>query len=287
MGLARANRLLFAMHASAMRLGEASRAAEQVIEHARAAGDQRLERRGALAYAQAALYGPTTVRDAIAEIEDLATQAEDDRRTRALLQTWLAQLYAMDRRLDTARGTYASAMALIADLREGEGSILRPSTELAQIELLGDEPERAESALRADMEALQAIGERYILSGVIGLLARVLVAQGRYEEVERLSVTYEEVAAPDDVAAQVDWRGLRALAIARDGRVEEAVRLASEGVELAAPADFPTLQAEAWLRLSEVQSRAGDEAAASEAAARARQLYEAKGDLVSAGRVRG
>jgi tetratricopeptide (TPR) repeat protein len=275
------------MHASAMRLGEASRAAEQVIEHARAAGDLRIERRGALAYAQAALYGPTPVRDAIAETERLASQSEDDRRTRALLQTWLAQLYAMDRRLETARGTYASAMSLIADLREGEGSILRPSTELAQIELLGDEPERAESALRADMEALQAIGERYILSGVIGMLARVLVAKGRFQEVEQLSTTYEEVAAPDDTAAQVDWRGLRALAIAREGRVEEALRLAREGVELARPADFPTLQAEAWLRLSDVLTRAGDEAEATEAAGKARQLYEAKGDLVSAERVPG
>jgi tetratricopeptide (TPR) repeat protein len=286
-GLARANRLLFAMHASAMRLGEASRAAEQVIEHARAAGDLRIERRGALAYAQAALYGPTPVREAIAETERLASQSEDDRRTRALLQTWLAQLYAMDRRLETARGTYASAMSLIADLREGEGSILRPSTELAQIELLGDEPERAESALRADMDALQAIGERYILSGVIGMLARVLVAKGRFQEVEQLSTTYEEVAAPDDTAAQVDWRGLRALAIAREGRVEEALRLAREGVELARPADFPTLQAEAWLRLSDVLTRAGDEAEATEAAGKARQLYEAKGDLVSAERVPG
>jgi hypothetical protein len=135
------------------------------------------------------------------------------------------------------------------------------------------------------MEALQAIGERYILSGVIGMLARVLIAQDRFEEVAQLSATYEEVAAPDDTAAQVDWRGLRALAIAREGRVEEAVHLAHEGVELAKPADFPTLQAEAWLRLSDVLARAGDRAGAGEAAATARQLYEAKGDLVSAGRV--
>jgi class 3 adenylate cyclase/tetratricopeptide (TPR) repeat protein len=285
-GLARANRLLFAMHASAMRLGEAGRAAEEVIAHAREAGDLRIERRGALAYAQAALYGPTPVRDAIAEIERLATLAEDDRRTRALLQTWLAQLYAMDARLESARGTFASAMSLIADLREGEGSILRPSTELAQIELLGDEPQRAESALRDDVQGLQAIGERYILSGVIGMLARVLVAQGRFEEVGQLSTTYEEVAAPDDTAAQVDWRGLRALAIVRDGRVDEAMRLAREGVELAKPADFPTLQAEAWLRLSDVLARAGDQSAA-DAAVMARRLYEAKGDVVSAGRIAG
>jgi tetratricopeptide (TPR) repeat protein len=284
-GIARANRLLFAMHASANRLGDASRAAEQVIAHARTAGDLRIERRGALAYAQAALYGPTPVPNAIAEIEHLASGAEDDRRTRALLLTWLAQLYAMDGRLELARETFAKAMTLIADLREGEGSILRPSTELAQIELLGDEPRRAEAPLREDMAALQAIGERYILSGVIGILARVLIAQDRFDEVEQLSATYEEVAVPDDVAAQVDWRGLQALAIARSGQVEEAVRLAREGVELAEPADFLTLQAEAWLRLADVLTRAGNGAAATDAAGAARRLYEAKGDRVSAARI--
>ena len=191
----------------------------------------------------------------------------------------------MDRRLETARGTFAGALALMADMREGDGSILRPSIELAQIELLGDEPQRAESALRDDMEALQAIGERYILSGVIGALARVLVAQGRIQEVGELSATYEEIASPDDTVAQVDWRGLRALAIAQEGQLEDAVRLAGEGVELARQAESPTLQAEAWLRLSAVRARAGDVEGAAEAAGTARRLYEAKGDLVSAERV--
>jgi hypothetical protein len=135
------------------------------------------------------------------------------------------------------------------------------------------------------MAALQAIGERYILPGVIGILARVLIAQDRFDEVEQLSATYEEVAVPDDVAAQVDWRGLRALAIARSGQVEEAVRLAREGVELAEPADFLTLQAEAWLRLADVLTRAGNGAAATDAAGAARRLYEAKGDRVSAARI--
>ncbi|HEX2193922.1 MAG TPA: adenylate/guanylate cyclase domain-containing protein, partial [Candidatus Limnocylindria bacterium] len=80
-GVARANRLLFAMHASSMRFGAASEAAQQVIRHARLAGDSRLERRGSLAYAQAALYGPTPVREAITEIEGLAEAAGDDRQT--------------------------------------------------------------------------------------------------------------------------------------------------------------------------------------------------------------
>jgi tetratricopeptide (TPR) repeat protein len=190
----------------------------------------------------------------------------------------------MDRRLDLARETYAQASERLAELREGEGSILRPSTELAQIELLGGNPASAEPALREDIEGLTAIGEKYILSGVIGILARVLIAQGRYDEIEQLSRTYEDLSAPDDTAAQVDWRGLRAVAIARDGHLEEAEALARQGVDLAEEAEFPTLKAEALLRLAEVLERAGRGDQAAKASATARDLYREKGDLVSAAR---
>jgi class 3 adenylate cyclase/tetratricopeptide (TPR) repeat protein len=284
-GLARANRVLFAMHGSANELGKASEAAEQVIAHATAAGDARLERRGALAYVQAALYGPTSVPDATAESERLVAKTEGDRRTQALIMTWLAQLYAMGGDIEKARATYQRAAAMIAELREGEGSLLRPSTEQAQIELLGGDPASAEPALRKDAEALEAIGEKYILSGLLGILARVLIAQDRYDEVEEISKRYEELAAPDDVAAQVDWRGLRAVAIARDGRIEEAEKLAREGVELALPAEFPTLQAEAFMRLAEVLRRAGRENDAAQAVARSLDLYARKGDVVSTARL--
>jgi tetratricopeptide (TPR) repeat protein len=284
-GLTRANRLLFASHASAMRLGMATQAAEQVIAHAQAARDQRLERRGAMAYAQAALYGPTPVPEAIAQCERLVASADGDRRTQALLQTWLAQLYAMNGELDRARTTYAAASAMIAELREGEASLLRPSTEQAQIELLGGDLATAEEALRRDYDALTAIGERYILSGVVGLLAKVLVAESRTDEVDDLTRTLEELAAPDDVAAQVDWRGLRALSRVAQGKLDEAEQLAREAVELALTAEGPVLQAEAFERLAAVQSAAGNAAAADATLVEAIRRYRDKGEVVSVARL--
>ena len=284
-GLTRANRLLFASHASAMRLGLATEAAERVIAHAQAAKDQRLERRGAMAYAQAALYGPTPVPEAIAQCERLVTSAAGDRRTQALLQTWLAQLYAMNGELDRARTTYAAASAMIAELREGEASLLRPSTEQAQIELLGGDLATAEEALRRDYDALTAIGERYILSGVVGLLAKVLVAESRTDEVDDLTATLEELAAPDDVAAQVDWRGLRALSRVAQGKLDEAEQLAREAVELALTAEGPVLQAEAFERLAAVQRAAGNAAAADATLLEAIRRYRDKGEVVSVARL--
>ena len=279
-GLARANRLLFAMHASAMRLGDASRAAEGVIAHARRAGDGRIERRGSLAYVQAALYGPTAAREAISEAEQLVDAAEGDRRTQALIKTWLAQLYAMTGDLERARTTYASGSAMLAELREGEGSLLRPSTEQAQIELVGGNLATAEAALRQDADALRAIGERYILSGVVGTLAKVLISQGRAGEVAALADELQELAAPDDVVAQVEWRGFRSLVAAEAGEVDEAERLAREALKMAQGTDAPVLQAEALLRLAWVLRAAGRGSDADEAHEKALDRYRAKGHVV-------
>jgi tetratricopeptide (TPR) repeat protein len=268
------------MHASAMRLGQASHAAEQVIEHARRAGDGRVERRGSLAYVQAALYGPTPAREAIAEAQALVDAAEGDRRTQALITTWLAQLYAMTGDLERARQTYAAGSVMLAELREGEGSLLRPSTEQAQIELVGGNLATAEAALRQDADALRAIGERYILSGVVGTLAKVLVSQGRVDEVAALADELQELAAPDDVVAQVEWRGFRSLVAADAGAVGEAERLAREALAMAEDTDAPVLQAEALLRLASVLRSAGRRSEADAAYEKALDRYRAKGHVV-------
>ena len=279
-GLARANRLLFALHASAMRLGQATEPAEEVMVHARAARDVRLERRGALAYAQAALYGPTPVAKAIQECEALVATTGDDRRTQALIQSWLAQLLAMAGRLDRARATYEQANATLRELGGGLAA-LSTSVEVAQIELLGGDLSVAEGALRRDYQALTEIGEKYILSGVVALLAKVLARQRRFDEVEQLSRELEKMAAPDDTDAQVNWRGLCALALARRGELPEAEQLAQDALELALPTEVPVLQAEAFVRLAVVLKLAGKSAGSAVAIKEARRRYRAKGDVVS------
>jgi ATP/maltotriose-dependent transcriptional regulator MalT len=263
-----------------MRLGQATEPAEEVIAHARAAGDIRLERRGALAYAQAALYGPTPVSKAIEECEALVTASGDDRRTQALIQSWLAQLLAMAGALERARATYEQANATLRELGGGLAA-LSTSVELAQIELLGGDLSVAEEALRRDYAELSKIGEKYILSGVVALLAKVLARQRRFEEVEQLSRELEGMAAPDDTDAQVNWRGLCALALARRGELPEAEALANDALQLALPTEVPVLQAEAFVRLAVVLKLAGKSAESATAIKEARRRYRAKGDVVS------
>jgi ATP/maltotriose-dependent transcriptional regulator MalT len=171
-------------------------------------------------------------------------------------------------------------------LRELGGGLAASSTstELAQIELRGGDLARAEEALRRDYEELSAIGERYILAGVVGLRAKVAAAMDDWERADQLSAELRELAGADDVAAQVDWRGLQAVALARRGDLEAAVALAAEAIELARETEFPILQAEALLRRAEVERAAGSATTWRTWITEAIARYDAKGDVASRAR---
>jgi len=95
----------------------------------------------------------------------------------------------------------------------------------------------------------------------------------------------EEIAAPDDLAPQVQWRAARAKLLARRSGFDEAEHLAREAVELAQQTpDFLHLPADALMSLAEVLRAAGKTADADAAVGDALALYERKGNRVSAAR---
>ena len=281
-GLAQAARLEVSVHSTANHYGSAAAAAERVIGHAQAAGDGRLERRGAVGYALTALYGPTPVEDVIERTEQLVASASGDRRTEGKLRRTLAVLYAMRGDFDQARTTYAHAQALVEEL--GGYVAASGSLEYSQIEILAGDLGAAEAALRRDYQALDAMGERYILSSVGGLLGRVLYEQGRFDEADELSRTVENLASAEDIDAQALWRGVRAKVLARRGEVKEAIKLAHDMLNLRRQADSPDLEAEALADLAEVQRLSGDPAWQT-TLAEAIDGYRRKGDVASVRRL--
>ena len=284
-GLALANRLLWAIHGTALRLGQATAAAEEVIAHARRAGDRRLESRGVSGYAVTALYGPTPVHEARPRFEELVLRSEGDRRTEAFLHGVLAQLHAMSGEIDAARERSQRAEVM---LRELGVKMLSEATSIdsARIELLAGDIEAAERHLRRDYEALTLMGERFLLSTVAGMLARVTYSLDKFDDAEELSRLVRELAAPDDKDAQALWRSVFAMIRARAGATDEAIALAQEAVAMRRDADAPILLAEALEDFGEVLRFAGRDQEASAARGQALRLYEQKGDVVSAGRLR-
>jgi len=96
----------------------------------------------------------------------------------------------------------------------------------------------------------------------------------------------QDVAAEEDLTAQIVWRGARARLLAAGGRLQDAESLARDGVRLAADTDFLVSRADALADLGTVLEQAGRHEEAMAIIAEASALYARKGDVVSAARWR-
>jgi len=285
-GLAKAWRLLGSARGTASRYGEAEDAMRLAIEHARRAGDRRLEVGCLSTFAQCALYGPTPVAEAVPRCESILEQTAGDQRAGATVLCALSHLDAMAGNFDRARSRYSQARATLEALG---GRVLAASTSLdsGPVELLAGDLAAAEGELLHDYEVLEAIGERYFISTTAALLAEALYRQGRLEESERYTVASEELADPEDLTSQHLWRSVRGKILARRSRADEAETLLRGAVELTRRSDDPDARGSALLDLAEAMALMGRDAEAAEAATEAAVLFDRKGNVVSAQRARG
>ena len=274
-------RLLAWAHGTSCRWGLATASAEHAIEHARRANDARQIGRAAGQYAIAALHGPTPVSKAIQRCRDLAAEAQGDRRTQGLVTSHLAALLAMRGDFEEARRLYVDAQAMLSELGP---TVVGASTSLASsiVERLAGDLAAAERELRRDYEALAELGEKYLLSSVAALLARVLYDQERLGEAEQMSHDAQEFADADDIASQTLWRTVYARVLARNGNGKAALDLIRDAIELLEPTDWVVAQAETLVDLAEVLRQSGRGTDADRVLEDAVALYEAKENAVAA-----
>jgi class 3 adenylate cyclase len=234
--------------------------------------------------ASAVPFGPTPVDEAI----ELCLEIRDQVRSSpvAVAETLhpLAVLHAMRGEFDAARSLVREGNAIIDELGRIYSAGL--SHHEAFVEMLADQPEVAEERLRRAYQTLQEMGEKTLLASTAAYLAQAIYAQGRPEEASHFCQMSREVAAVEDLSAQVVGRGALAKIFAQQGRGDEAEALAHEAVELAAKTDLLTHRGEAFLDLAEVLQLNGQPAEAETALRAGLELYERKGDLVSAERAR-
>ena len=256
-------------------------AVEQALEHARRARAG-IEMVGTLAglYAQALLFGPTPVDEAIARIEGIPDELELDRQLRGSLHTSLAGLFALRGDFDEARRLFRDA----ASTYEEFGLRFRRATQsfvAAQIELLAGDVAAAERELRASTAAFDEIGAATSATTHRALLAEVVSRLARPEDGEELVQRVAGEAPPHDLIAQVLWRCALARIRAREGSATEAVELAAAARELVREAEFPQLAIAALTAAAEAAVAAGDRAEAERVLAEARGTAEAKGAVAS------
>jgi tetratricopeptide (TPR) repeat protein len=284
-GLAKALDLVARVHWIRCRYAEMEEVLERSLEHARRAGDRREVSIILNALARATLVGPRPVEDGLRVCADIRDAAPDDRSLEGVIYTMVGGLNARLGHFDEARELCRRGEAIFRDL--GLSVLLTGLHQyVGGIELLAGDAVAAEREFRAGFDEYERMGDHGRRSTIAGQVAMALHAQGRDDEAHRYTVVTEESASPDDLASQVFWRQVRAQVLARRNELDEARRLGREAVELAAQTDFLWMHGDALVALAEVLRAAGLPDDAVEAAEQALDLYEAKGDLVSAEKTR-
>ncbi len=251
----------------------------QAAEHAREAGDRRKLGDVVMWLASSALLGPVPVRFAIRRCEALRDDVRD-RYSRTWILRPLAVLHAMEGRFEDARRLLRESRAGLEEL--GVLMTAASAHEEGVVAMLSGEPRDAEECLRSGYETLERMGEKALLSSTAAQLAEAIYVQGRYDEARELTEVSKALAAPDDVSAQVAWRGVQAKVLAKHGRFDAAEALAREGVAFAEGTDWLTMRGDALLNLGHVLVEQEALDAAETAMRDALGCYERKGDVVSA-----
>jgi class 3 adenylate cyclase/tetratricopeptide (TPR) repeat protein len=190
-------------------------------------------------------------------------------------------------------GHFDEARRVQSEFQQGleeRGDILNLGSQLSQdavaLELLaGDPAAAAEVALRG-CRILEDAGERSWLSTGACRYAEALYELGRLDEAEEWARKGSEMGGSDDMATQILASQVRAKVLARRGQYAEAERLAREAVTAADTTDALVSQGDARRDLAEVLELAGERQGAAAALTKALELYERKGTVVPAQRVR-
>jgi ATP/maltotriose-dependent transcriptional regulator MalT len=117
-------------------------------------------------------------------------------------------------------------------------------------------------------------------------VADAVLAQDRRDEAEAIVDQAAEWAMKDDIDPQIGWRRIKAKVLALRGELEAAERIGREAVEIASRTDYLENHALARADLAEVLERAGRAEEARAELEHALGLYEQKGIVVRAERLR-
>lgn len=280
-GLSRAGLHIAWVHWFRSRCGEMEAALEEALEHAERAGERQEISRILRDLARAAVIGPRPVKDGMARCMAVLDRSHGDVTTVAFTQAMLAVLEAMDGQYDTARQRWKATKDRFSDVGL-DFMVTAVQMYYAFIELLAGSPGRAEEDVVASCEGFERMGDQARVSSAAALVARLLYAQGRYDECGHYCRKSERSAAGDDVVSRVIALGTQAKLTARAGEASEALRLADAGVRLASATDFLMLRGDALSDRAEVHIILERAAKASDDLEEAIRLYERKGVRPSA-----
>jgi len=232
--------------------------------------------------ARAVRAGETPVRDAVRTCQEIINRR---RMFHPGVLCELATLHAMEGAFDEARSMIVRARRDMVERWRFRRPLMWAARSSAAVQTLAGDIEGSERELRAALEMALNFRERDPVSKIAAGLSRVLFVRGRSKEADGFATMSKEYAPVEGLAAQALWRAAKARVMASRGDHLEAERLAREAVSLAS-VETPNLRADLLVDLAEVLLWAKQPAKAEPVIAQAIELYERKGNLISAARAR-
>jgi DNA-binding SARP family transcriptional activator len=291
LGLAEAGLLLGNALARAGRVTESIAARERAIAHAQTAGATGIRRLIIGRLADRICFGPMPVEEGIGRLEELLRANRDDRMLEAVILRQLACAHAMAGRFDEARAHLEASTPVLDEVNLTHVWAVSRWRVSDTLQLVGDTAAAEQDLIAIWLHFRDTRGERSSSRALAATarLAQLCCDQGRWEEAAAyLSYGQEVDRSPPPYGNSYAFERLaaRGRIAAHAGDHAEGVELARTAVELAAAFGSPNHEARMWLALAEVQRAAGNQAEADQAVERALELYERKGNITAAARVR-
>jgi DNA-binding SARP family transcriptional activator len=291
-GLAEAELLLSEALEREGRRAESVTIRERALAHAQAAGAAAIRRELVVRFAAGFCDMPTPACEAIRGLEELVSSNRDDRVLEAALGCCQAYVLAMAGRFDEGRAQLRASIPILDEVGETNFTHALFRWKVADAHVLLDDEAAAEAELievwlrfrdaRGDApegRALQAAAR----------LALLYCDQGRWQEAaDYLAYGQEVDRSPPAYGKNYAYFRLaaRARVAAHRGELSEALELGRAAVEVVERRDRINDRACVWLALAEVQRAAGNTADADAAVLKALALFEQKGNVAAAARLR-
>jgi tetratricopeptide (TPR) repeat protein len=279
-GLARAFQLIGLVEWDLGQAADQLAALERALEHAQRAADA-FETAEVLHEVTAALVrGPTPVPVGIARAERIIEQYPGNRGVESYMCHALAHLQARLGEFDAAREAVARYRGFLHDTGQVIG-YWRSGEVLFDVEMLAGDTQTAAAVAEGAYEELVERGDRWPY--LCAFVAQARFALGRFVEAAEIA----EIAASSAVAVERAL-GLGVLAKVRagEGNAVKAEELIGEAVAIVEATDFLFDRGTVQLDLAETMRLMDREEEAQLALGRALEMFEQKGDLVSAARTR-
>ena len=285
-GLANAERLLGRSLISQGRHSDALAALERALVHAEAAGDQVARRRVVGSIGMQLCFGPTPVGAGIRRGEELREAHGNDRVLEAAITRHLSYLYAMAGRAKEALEAARASSLVLDELHERTQSLEWQRIAAWACQLAGDGAgaERELTARWLQLRARAGGSPDWYSRVAADDLANFYCDEGRWNEAADLLTYCSGLDGGEDPRSHI----VRARLAAHRGEYAEALALIEPVVESTERKRPEALNNRAIVQqaLAEVQRAAGNSADAEAAVAKALALYEQKGNVAAAERVR-